>query len=311
MSSEIYKLKKVIEIKNKVLVVLPTYNGEKFLRKQIKSILSQEDVIVRLVVLDDYSSDNTLDILKEYRTFNVSYDRSETNRGTLRTLLDLIKNIEVGEYLAFADQDDIWASNHLSIALQELRKIDNDSFTMYFPQYRFIDSNDNEIGRRKTRKKLGIANALVENPVIGCGIVLNPTAAYFIKDFGFVGDLHMDHQLYFLACMLGTVSQGKEYTVAYRLHGNNQIGVRNYFGLRGFINLTSQFRVRQHALERLYNKIQNQVEQDKRCSADLHFMALKKGGFYRFRYALSPRFKRESLRDQLTFQVICALGLIY
>ena len=121
----------------------------------------------------------------------------------------------------------------------------------------------------------------------------------------------MDNQLYFLACMLGNVSQGKEYTVAYRLHNDNQIGVRSYFGLRGFINLTSQFNVRQHALERLYCEIRNQVEQINRCSADLHFMALKKGGFYRFRYALSPRFKRESLRDQLAIQVICALGLIY
>ena len=121
----------------------------------------------------------------------------------------------------------------------------------------------------------------------------------------------MDNQLYFLACMLGHVSQGNEHSVAYRLHDNNQIGIRSYYGLRNFIKLTSQIKVRQHALERLYNEIRNQVEKENRCSVDLHYMALKEGGFYRFRYALFPRFKRESLRDQAIMQVLCALGLIY
>ncbi len=290
---------------------MPSHNGEKFLGKQIDSIFSQEDVIVRLVVLDDASSDNTLEILNKYKEFNISYSTSETNRGTLKTLLDLIKNLKVGEYLAFADQDDIWSPNHLSSALQELSKLDNNRFNMYFPHYKYIDENDNYIALRKTRRKIGTSNALVENPAIGCGIVLNPVAADFIKDFRFVEDLHMDNQLYFLACILGEVSQGIELTVAYRLHENNQIGIRSNHGIRNFIKLTSQIKVRQHALERLYHEIRDEVEKENRRPVDLHFLALKEGGFYRFRYALFPRFKRESLKDQAMMQVLCALGLIY
>lgn len=49
-----------------VLVMLSTYNGERFLRKQLDSIINQEDVCVYLLIRDDGSTDNTLHILDEY-----------------------------------------------------------------------------------------------------------------------------------------------------------------------------------------------------------------------------------------------------
>ena len=53
-------------MKNKVAVLLSTYNGEKYLAEQLKSILNQQDVTVNLYVRDDGSTDNTLEILYEF-----------------------------------------------------------------------------------------------------------------------------------------------------------------------------------------------------------------------------------------------------
>ena len=54
----------------KVLVVIPTFNGEKYLENQIKSILSQKEVDLRIFFRDDASSDQTSDILNSYATYN-------------------------------------------------------------------------------------------------------------------------------------------------------------------------------------------------------------------------------------------------
>jgi glycosyltransferase involved in cell wall biosynthesis len=299
------------DIKHRCLVVLPTYNGEKFLSQQIESILNQEDVVIRLFVLDDSSTDKTNEILENYNNCNVHCYRSRENRGTLNSLLDLVKHVEPDEYLAFADQDDVWSPGHLISAVQTLQKLDNEKFNLYFPHYAFIDRNGNMLVRRKTRKIVGIQNALIENPAIGCGIVVNPFAATFVKNFSFIKDLHMDNQLYFIACLLGSVSQGEEQTVYYRLHDKNQIGIRTNLELGNVQKRISQLRNRQHALEQIYLALRPEIDSKKRHLVDDHFESLKKGGFRLAHYSLFPNFKRESFRDQVIIQILSGLGMIY
>lgn len=95
---------------------MATYNGEKFLREQIDSILNQSYKDWELIICDDCSTDSTIDILKEYAGNNdkIKIYINEKNLGFKR---NFEKNISLcsGEFIAMADQDDIWEPYHLQL----------------------------------------------------------------------------------------------------------------------------------------------------------------------------------------------------
>ena len=93
----------------KVSVVLCTYNGEKYLREQIDSILNQTYPIYELIIRDDCSNDRTMDILSEYEHQYpfVKVYRNDYNRGCNQNFHDAIYQAS-GDYIAISDQDDIW-----------------------------------------------------------------------------------------------------------------------------------------------------------------------------------------------------------
>lgn len=91
-----------------VQVVMSTYNGEKYLKEQIDSILSQEGVDVRLYIRDDGSSDRTTDILASYQEHkNVKIEKGN-NLGFAKSFLTALDECDEADYYAFSDQDDVW-----------------------------------------------------------------------------------------------------------------------------------------------------------------------------------------------------------
>ena len=91
---------------NNICVLMSTYNGGKFLREQINSILNQVNANITLLIRDDGSSDNTLGILKEYEEQNKLTFYSGKNMGPAMSFIDLLFSAPEAEYYAFADQDD-------------------------------------------------------------------------------------------------------------------------------------------------------------------------------------------------------------
>lgn len=103
-------------------VVLCTYNGEKFLREQLDSVLSQTLLPDEIVVSDDCSNDNTWDILLEYKEKNPSLFRlfrNEENIGAHANFRKLF-HYASGELVAICDQDDIWLPKKLESCVKEL-----------------------------------------------------------------------------------------------------------------------------------------------------------------------------------------------
>ncbi|WP_375396529.1 glycosyltransferase [uncultured Sphingomonas sp.] len=94
-------------------VLMPTYNGSRFLRPQIDSILAQSSADFELLIMDDGSTDDTVAIIDDYvsrdrRVRRLSAARDEGhNEGQNRRLVRLI-GAASGDYIAIADQDDIW-----------------------------------------------------------------------------------------------------------------------------------------------------------------------------------------------------------
>lgn len=105
-------------MKQNILVLMSTFNGEKFIREQIESILAQENVNIKLLVRDDGSTDKTLDILNEYKNKGKLNYYIGKNLGPQLSFMHLLQNAPYCEYYAFADQDDVWLKDKLSTAIK-------------------------------------------------------------------------------------------------------------------------------------------------------------------------------------------------
>jgi rhamnosyltransferase len=133
---------------NKVYVMLSTYNGQKYLKEQIDSILGQEEVNVQLLVRDDGSSDSTCDILKQYEKVNSNIKvYYEENIGYIKSFLKLVQyaGTEQGAYYSFSDQDDIWEKNKLIAAIRKMDCAGEEEPVMYYSDLKVVDKDDHFI----------------------------------------------------------------------------------------------------------------------------------------------------------------------
>ncbi len=108
-----------------ISIALATYNGEKYLREQLESVLNQSCKDFELIVCDDCSSDNTLDLLHEYaqKDSRIKIFQNEVNLGFKKNF-EKILSLCSGEYIAFCDQDDIWHPDHLETLLNNIGDYD-------------------------------------------------------------------------------------------------------------------------------------------------------------------------------------------
>ena len=111
---------------NKVSVVMATYNGAKFIREQLNSFIVQSRKPDELIVVDDCSTDNTLDIVEEFKNtspFDVIIVPNKENIGSKRKYgyahnFEKALNICTGDIIFFSDQDDVWFPQKISYHLE-------------------------------------------------------------------------------------------------------------------------------------------------------------------------------------------------
>ncbi len=108
-----------------VSIAMATYNGEKFILDQINSILNQSYKNIEIIITDDCSTDNTQLILKELQSKNkqISLFINHANRGVNETFQHSFENC-IGQFIAIADQDDIWEENKIELLLKNIENED-------------------------------------------------------------------------------------------------------------------------------------------------------------------------------------------
>lgn len=127
-----------------VSVVVPVYNGERFLRQSLDSILSQTYPHLELLVIDDASTDSTAEIVRSYADPRLRYERQLANRGIFANVNDGIA-LTRGELVAVYHADDVY---HPSIVEREVGVLmQNERLGAVFAIDRFIDERGCEFGR--------------------------------------------------------------------------------------------------------------------------------------------------------------------
>lgn len=128
-------------------VALCTYNGEKFLNKQIDSILEQTISVDEIVVCDDGSTDATVSILNSYKEKFPTVFKIHINGKNLRSVKNFEKAISLceNEIIFLCDQDDVWKPEKVSLFLKKFRE--NTAVDVFASNAVIIDDNDNVIDK--------------------------------------------------------------------------------------------------------------------------------------------------------------------
>lgn len=110
-------------MEKKVSVVMCTYNGAKYIREQLDSILNQTYPIFEIIIQDDCSTDETVEIIREYagRYENIHLFQNEKSLGINRNFYSAMDKAQ-GDYIAISDQDDIWVTDKIEVQMNAIGK---------------------------------------------------------------------------------------------------------------------------------------------------------------------------------------------
>ena len=226
----------------KLSIVMPTWNGARFLKPQLDSILAQTDGDFELIVVDDGSSDETVAIVDEYACLDRRIRRlpSEGNKGQVHRLVELI-GAASGEFIAISDQDDVW---HPERNARLLAAIGNRALAMGRSQ--LIDSEGRDLGQ----SLLGTFNvdASRVGPLSALFVPLVSAHAAIVRrewiDVGaFYGIMPFDQALGLEALFSTGMAYVDDAIVSHRLHGGNQLN-GNALARNSGKRLLSRYRIK-------------------------------------------------------------------
>lgn len=303
-----------------ILILLSTYNGEKYLEEQLASFLIQRGVEQKLLVRDDGSSDKTIEILQEYQSkhSDIVADIIEgKNMGSTASFCELMREAYTKyggeyEYFAFADQDDYWLEDKLWKAVQKLEPLDNNLPNMYCSDKIIVDAKLEAIpGIRPAKVELTKGRALARNVATGCTMVFNKRALelFVTRKTEFI-KIH-DHAIFFICSFLGNVVYDEKAYILYRQHGHNQLGGMDTFKDRMHDRLKKKGKLNEHLLERTARAFRDAYydllsEDDIRL---LNVMCMYRESIsYRLRLLFSKEIAKESFEDNMFFKMKVLFG---
>lgn len=239
----------------RVVILMSTFNGERFVEEQLRSILIQLPPDGRVIVRDDGSTDQTVARILALGDPRVSIIRGE-NIGFARSFLALMAMAPLdADMYMLSDQDDVWLPVKIERAWHHLKEF-NERPALYCSRLQLVDINLKPIQLSfACLRPPSFENALTENIVTGCTAAFNPLALNLAR---IAGDSHQiyfhDWWLYLVVCAFGTVIVDPEATILYRQHGQNVIGmgagIRRYWTILRFLYRENWIRV-------MYNQIDN------------------------------------------------------
>lgn len=232
----------------RVVVLMSTFEGERFVGEQIDSILSQLPPEGRLIVRDDGSTDRTTDIVAGYADPRVSLVRGP-NVGFARSFFWLMSHVPAdAEMVMLSDQDDMWLPSRIERAWASVGRSAGRPM-LYFSRLTLVDEQLRPLGDTMLPPRgPSFANAIVENIVTGCTIALNPAALSLVTRTGREDRIYFhDWWIYLVVSAFGDVVMDSQPTVLYRQHGRNVVGRgagwRRYLANLSFVRRKSWLRI--------------------------------------------------------------------
>ncbi len=253
-----------------VSVVVATYNGEKYIEAQLRSILDQTLTADEVLIFDDGSTDATVETVSRFIEENSLNSwkliKNKHNKGYCKNFLEGAMQTK-GDFVFFSDQDDLWHKEKLETMTKVLQN--DDELKAICCACDLIDSKGNKIGSAenigvlftKNDDSIDIFDAqkfVGRSFIRGCSLGFRRELLGFITPIDLKGLLSHDWLVTFTAALVGKCGVLNRVLMSYRCHGEN-----TSFGDRKYGNTALQKRI--EALE---------------CSVDGHLFVLENADSY-------------------------------
>ncbi|WP_281337302.1 glycosyltransferase family 2 protein [Flavobacterium eburneipallidum] len=223
----------------KISVALCTYNGSKYLTKQIESILNQEGTTPdEIIICDDKSTDETLKIITKYKDFYPDIFKIFINDVNLGSTKNFEKAISLcsGDYIFLSDQDDIWKKNKIQKTVAIFNQ--NPNAEGVFSNADLIDQNNDPIEsltiwesvfflEKELPKPIDYFNILSKNGNIATGATMCIKSSIKEFIFPFDGCILHDERIANILALRKSLFYSTENLISYRIHDKQQIGMKN------------------------------------------------------------------------------------
>ncbi len=220
----------------KISVALCTYNGEKFLKEQIDSILNQTLKVNEIVVCDDGSNDSTISILETFSIENPNLFKIIVNDVNLRSVKNFEKAIGIctGEIIFLSDQDDIWVNIKVEEYIKFLEK--NPNIDVVASNGFCIDENSKIHEKysiwdvpeflREQKKEVNYFKIIsqYENIVTGATMAFRKEIVSEIIPFPVIKGFHHDQWIAIISSSKGSFEMFNDKYFYYRIHEKQLVG---------------------------------------------------------------------------------------
>jgi len=285
--------------KEKIVILLASYNGENFIGQQIESILRQDYSNWELWIRDDCSTDNTMAIIRKYKEASdkiIILENEGIRLGAqlnFGALMQAVSTIDF-DYCMFSDQDDVWDEDKVLKSLNAIiMNSTNDNYTgpaLLHTDFQYVDKELNTLERpinpavklKDIRKKIAlIAN---DSYLFGCTMILNKSLLELAIPVLPEAENH-DFWVSLHAAAFGRIYYLNEQTMLYRQHGNNVTGGLEYSSWKNRLKRIFNFeeyifhkRRRSRQFEAFVNKERAAFDTETITILDKYLTQLNKGG---------------------------------
>lgn len=224
-----------------VTVLLAVYNGEKYLKAQIDSLLNQTVKDIKIIIRDDGSTDNSPFIINEYckKYSQIVSKLSGKATGSAKcNFAELLYNCD-DDYIMFCDQDDVWLPQKVEKTIAAMKSAEGENRetpVLVHSDLKVVDQDLNVISnsffefQRLNQDSITLPKLLVQNYVTGCTVMINRALKQKCGKIPNECVMH-DWWLALTAQLFGKIVCISEPLMLYRQHSGNQVGAKASYGI--------------------------------------------------------------------------------
>lgn len=230
-----------------VEILMATYNGARFLKEQIESILGQTDPDWHLIIRDDGSQDGTVDLIRAYekkRPGQITLLCGEKPSGSAQNNFFELMKLATQDLVMFCDQDDVWLPDKIAVTRARMEQAESEwgreTPLLVHTDLQVVDDRLEVISpsffrmQKLNPRRCAFHQLLVQNTVTGCTAMINRALLRLVRDNS--PDIMMhDWWLGLIASCFGKVIPITQPTILYRQHSGNAVGAGEQFDFQAVI----------------------------------------------------------------------------